>query len=264
MGEGFLDFWPADFHVIGKDIIRFHCIIWPALLKTLQLPLPKRIFSHGFISLKGEKISSTRGNILQPEELLKEYPADALRFYLFREIPFGYDGDFSLEGLKERYNQELANDWGNFVRRVEVMTNKYFGSIIPSPTTFSSLEQELISFSKEIWENATSHIEEFHFSLALQEIWKLVKRANQYIEETSPWTLHKNNDKERLSTAIYTTLELIRKIALLLFPFTPFSSSRVLEDLGCKEPLNWQEAGEWNKLTPGKKIALSPPLFSKK
>ena len=264
LGKEYQEFWPADFHVIGKDIIRFHCVIWPALLKTLNLPLPRRIFSHGFISLKGEKISSTRGNILQPQELLKEYPADAIRFYLFREIPFGQDGEFSLEGLRERYNQELANDWGNFVRRVEVMTNKYFDSAIPSPSSFSSLEHEVINFSKRVWGNTTSYMEEFLFSQALQEIWKLVKRANQYVEESSPWNLYKDNKKEKLSTVILTSLELIKKIALLLFPFVPFSSYRVLKDLGEEKKIKWEEAEGWNKITPGRKIILSPPLFLKK
>ena len=263
LGENFKDFWPPDYHIIGKDIIRFHCIIWPALLKALNLPLPKKIFSHGFINLKGEKVSSTKGNILQPKEILKEYPPDAVRFYLFREIPFGVDGDFSLEGLRERYNQELANDWGNLVRRVEIMTEKYFSSSIPELYYLSPIEKEIVNFSDKVWEKTSSFMENFEFSKAIHEIWKLVKRTNQYVEESAPWNIHKRGDKEKLSTVIYTALELLRKIALLLYPFTPFSSSSILRDINF-EKITWEEGGKWDRLPHGKKIHISPPLFLKK
>ncbi|MCD6522027.1 methionine--tRNA ligase [Candidatus Calescamantes bacterium] len=261
--SNFDKFWPADIHIIGKDIIRFHCLLWPALLKAVGLPLPHKVFIHGFINLEGEKISSTRGNILSPEELLKEYPPDALRFYLFREIPFGQDGDFSLKNLKERYNRELANDWGNLFRRTVIMLDKYLEGKIPSRQGFEGKDREIKSLSEKVFEKVTENMENLKFSQALIEIWKLVKRANQYVEENAPWKLYQIKDFKNLERVLYNTLEMIRVVAILLLPFLPFSSKKILEDLGV-EGSSWEEAKIWGKLPPRRKVPVSPPIFPRK
>ncbi len=263
--EKFKTFWPADVHFIGKDILRFHCVIWPALLKALDLPLPEKVFAHGFLTLRGMKISSTQGNIIEPLEILKEYPADVVRYYLFRDVAFGQDGDFSMEGMRERYNNELANDLGNLVRRAVTMIEKYFQWIIPSPGSYLALDKKLINLAKEVGENTEDFMENLNFSQALKEIWRLVKRTNQYVEEASPWRLHKEGDKERLSTSLYSILESLRIIATLLHPFMPSSTLRILEELGLEESwLSLEKTKEWGLLPSGKRVRKGPPLFPRK
>ncbi len=260
--ELFQDFWPADIHLIGKDIIRFHTLLWPALLKAVDLPLPRRIFSHGFLNLRGEKISSTRGNILSPEMLLKEFPADAIRFYLFREGNFGQDRDFSLENLTERYNRELANDWGNLFQRVCGMVARFLEGKLEGKGRMGAKEREISQLAQEVYRASTTFLEDLKFSQALGEIWKLVRRVNQYIEEKAPWKLFREGRKEEVETTLYTSLEGVRVAALLLYPFVPFSSSKILDTLGI--PGRWDEAREWGRLPLPLTVSLPSPIFPRK
>ncbi|MCD4814573.1 methionine--tRNA ligase [bacterium] len=259
----FEKYWPADIHVIGKDITRFHCVIWPAMLMSAKLPLPKRVFGHGFIYLKGEKISKTRGNVLDPMDMVKEYGVDPFRYVLIAANNFSGDGDFSEEEMVGRYNSDLANDMGNLLNRSLTMVEKYCGGRVPQIDQATN-KNVLREMADSLYENCAAHMERLDFSGALTLVWDLVKRANKYIEESSPWTLFKNQEQEKVDLVMYNLLEVLRLVACYIQPVMPGTTPRILEQLGDgspnRIPVFPEEAG-WGKLSAGQMIAKSGPLF---
>ncbi len=249
--EQFERYWPADAHVIGKDITRFHCLYWPAMLLSAGLPLPKQVAVHGFMTLEGQRISKTTGNIIDPVALVDEFGADAVRYYLTRNLSFASDGDFSLAGLVRHYNDELANDLGNLLNRVVSMVKRYRGSTIPKPGAAGPLEEEVQRLAAETRQRAAEAIEAWDLGAALGTIWAFVRRTNQYIEQNEPWKLARHQEQpeqdQRLNTVLYTAAEALRLQALLLAPYIPTSANRILAQLGL-EPVNsgaWVERGSW-------------------
>lgn len=252
----FKKIWPADVHLIGKDIIKFHCALWPAMLMSAGIDLPKQVFAHGFFTVDGEKMSKSLGNVIDPLEVIQEYDNDTLRYFLIREIRLGEDGDFSLKKLAERYDSELANDLGNLVHRVLSMTEKYFDGKIPAKAD---------GFLAGAWPAYQSAMEELRLHDALETTWKLVRQANQFIEQKQPWELSKIGEDKMLSETIYVLLETLRHIAWMLYPFTPLTAEKIFEKLGIDVPKEFSESAEqawvWGELEPGGIIEKGDTLF---
>jgi methionyl-tRNA synthetase len=267
-GVGFADdrprwetFWPCDVHVIGKDITRFHAIYWPAMLMAAGEALPKRIFAHGFINLKGEKLSKSAGIIVDPLELSDRFGADAVRYTLLREVPFDRDGDFSMEAFENRYNADLANDLGNLVNRTGNMIKRYFGGTVPPAGTLEELDLELISAGQSAVSAIDPLMEGLDFSNALVAIWAFISRANQYLERTSPWILARDEaQKPRLGTVLNTTAEAVRLIAYLVLPFMPATASGIASQMGFSLDAT-SEWPHWGSLPAGAQIGQVEPLF---
>jgi methionyl-tRNA synthetase len=257
-GEDFPRFWPADFHVIGKDITRFHAIIWPAMLMAAGLEVPRRVHAHGFLTLGGEKMSKTRGVFVDPAALVEQFGSDAVRYVLMAEVPFDRDGDFSMEVFVDRYNADLANDYGNLVSRTTKMVARYFDGLVPSPGPREPIDDELRSLAAEVAPQYESALEDLDISGALASARRLIGRANKYVEETAPWTLHKESSP-RLATVIHELLEALRVSTILLAPVVPRAAARVADDLG----INLQEpaAREWNLLRAGDPVKVGEILF---
>lgn len=249
--EKFARYWPADAHVIGKDITRFHCLYWPAMLLSADLPLPKQIAVHGFTTLEGQRISKTTGNTIDPVELVDAVGVDAVRYYLLRTLSFASDGDFSRAGLVQHYNNELGNDLGNLLNRVVSMIGRYRGGTIPTAHEKGALEEDVQRVAEEARRLAPVALNTWDISGALNIIWNLVRRANQYIEQSKPWELARLKEQpeqqERLDTVLYTAAEATRLCAVLLAPFIPSSSNRILAQLGLPaiEGAAWVEQGTW-------------------
>ena len=229
-------FWPADLHMVGKEIVRFHTIIWPALLMALDLPLPKKVYGHGWLLFDNDKMSKSKGNIVDPFFLADRYGVDAIRYYLLREIPFGSDGSYTNEALLTRTNADLVNDLGNLVSRTTAMVTQYFGATIPAPNKYTDLDKELIDLCESTLPKVRKFMDELSAPDALGEIFRIVQRANKYIDETMPWALYKNGDKERLATVMFVLSECIRFAATLLLPFVPTTSARIFQKLGVDTP----------------------------
>lgn len=230
--ELFKKFWPADVHIVGKEIIRFHTIIWPIILMALDLPLPKKIFGHGWLVINGEKISKSLGNYKDPREYIKDYGVDAVRYFSLREIPFGSDGNFSEESLITRTNSDLANIWGNLVNRTIGMINKYFNGTISNKNVRQDIDLPLIEGINNLKKDADEKIDNLQISKLLEEIFDCLRANNKYIDDTTPWTLAKDEtQKDRLETVLYNLLENIRITAILLQPFMPTSATKVLDYL---------------------------------
>ncbi len=247
-GAQFARYWPADVHVIGKDIVRFHCLYWPAMLMSADLPLPEQIAVHGFITLEGRKISKSTGNVISPVALVDEFGADAIRYYLLRNLSFASDSDFSRAGLVQRYNDELAKDLGNLLNRVVSMLKRYRQGAIPRPGTFGELELDLQRVAVEAREGAEKALESWEIGRAIESILSLVKRANQYLEQSEPWKLARTTEqKERLNTVLYSAAETLRLLAILLAPFIPTACEKILAQLGlpASKQGDWREAGTW-------------------
>ena len=224
------EFWPADVHFVGKEIVRFHSIIWPAMLMSLDLPLPKKVYGHGWLNFNGEKMSKSRGNVVDPYVLSERFGVDALRFFLLRTFPFGSDGNFTNELLIGTINTDLANTLGNLVSRTVAMNQKYFGGELAVGGAADALDDEIKALATEVVENYEKQMDAFQFSLALNEVFRLLDRANKYIDETTPWILAKSEDtKPRLLTVMKNLCECIRLSAILLTPFMPESSGKILD-----------------------------------
>lgn len=256
--EAYKKFWPADVHLVGKDIIKFHCALWPAMLMSAGLPLPKQVFAHGFFTINGEKMSKSLGNVIDPLHIANEYSNDTLRFFLMREIRLGEDGDFSEVRLAERYESDLANELGNLCHRVLTMTEKYFDGMVP----------ERAEGSLTAWPAYEAAMDELRLYDALEVIWSSVRAANQYIEQQQPWQLAKLEEKQQLSDTLYILLESLRHIAWMLVPFMPETARVMFEKLGLHAPEEFTESARerwvWGELEPGAKIEKGEPLFPRR
>lgn len=254
-------FWPCDVHLIGKDILRFHTVYWPTFLMAAGLPIPNRVFAHGWWTVEGQKMSKSLQNVVEPNMLIDKYGVDAVRYFLLREVPFGLDGDFSHQALVHRINSDLANDLGNLLNRSTAMLGKYFGGVLQEPGTETELDTAYREKTVAMVAQVDGFIEDLAFSRALQAIWEVISAGNKYIDETAPWTLAKDPaQKERLGTVMYYMLESQRIVYLLLSAFMPKTAEKGLCYLG------WHTAADdaalvWGGLKAGSSIAKAEALF---
>ena len=258
----FQKYWPADIHLVGKEIVRFHTIIWPALLMALDLPLPKQVFGHGWLLLEGGKMSKSKGNVVDPLVLVDLYGVDAIRYFLLREVPFGADGVFTNEALIQRINSDLANDLGNLVSRTAAMIEKYFGGTLPSERESTEFDRELEELAAATPLKTEECMETMQLNVALSHIWKLISRTNKYIDETAPWTLAKDEaSRGKLANVMYHLAESLRITAVLLVPFMPETSRTILGQLGMEETPDWDSAKQWGGLSADASMTKGEALF---
>lgn len=260
--EKFNKYWPCDVHLIGKEIMRFHAIIWPSILMALDLPLPKKIFGHGWILFDDDKMSKSKGNIVYAEPIIERYGMDALRYFMLREFTFGQDGNFTYTKMLNRINSDLVNDLGNLVSRTVAMCEKYFGGIVPAQTELTDIDNDLIETAVTTRDRVAELMDKLNFSMALEEIWKLVRRTNKYIDESTPWTLIKEGQEDRLKTVIYNLLESIRIISGLIKPFMKETSSKINEQIGYSD-YSYEDLTKFGLLKVGTKVCKGKNLFDR-
>ena len=256
-------YWPADVHFVGKEIVRFHSIIWPAMLMSMEMPLPKHVYGHGWLVMDGGKMSKSKGNVVDPYVLAEKFGVDALRFFLLRTFPFGSDGNFSNELLIQTINMDLANDLGNLVSRTTAMVEKYFGGTLPAERENSDADCDLKTMASTLRDRYETEMEHFQFQNALEQIFKTIQRANKYIDENAPWTLAKDQgNRARLATVMYNLLETIRICAVLLTPFIPDSAEKIFDQIGaCPCCRTWEKANVWGSLRPDVTVHKGEALF---
>jgi len=257
----FTEFWPADVHLIGKDILRFHAVYWPTFLMAAGLPLPRKVFAHGWWTVEGQKMSKSLQNVVEPNMLIDRYGVDAVRYFLMREVPFGLDGDFSHSAMIHRINSDLANDLGNLLNRSTAMINKYFGGVVQEPQQLTDTDQAFLAKTGSLPALLHSCMEDLAFSKGLQAIWEVISAGNKYIDETAPWALAKDpENKGRLATVMYCILESQRIIFHLLSPFMPETARKGLAYLGWDQPIS-EQGISWGGLQPGTTVMKAEPLF---
>lgn len=260
-------FWPADLHMMAKEIIRFHAIIWPAFLMALDLPLPKKVFGHGWLLFDSDKMSKSKGNVVDPFILCDRYSTDAVRYYILKDVSFGQDGNFTNEIFLKRINSDLTNDLGNLVNRVTAMTEQYFGGVLPqSNTSLNEFDQDLIAMAEGMLGKVTSNIDNLIIQDCMEEIWKVIRRANKYIDECTPWVLAKSEqDKPRLATVIYNLCETIRFVAVILQPFLTKVPNLIFEKIGVdKDNLKtFDSIKKFGLLKQGTKITKGEAIFKR-
>lgn len=262
-GELYNKYWPADVHIIGKDILRFHTIYWPIMLMALGEPLPKQVFGHPWLLFGTDKMSKSRGNVIYADDLIELLGVDPVRYYLLSEMPYVADGSITYETIIERYNSDLANNLGNLVNRTVAMSNKYFGGEIMPPTDKEAVDDELIGTALNTVAEVDKLINEFRISDTLEAIFNLARRSNKYIDETAPWVLAKDEDKKaRLGTVLYNLLESIRFISVLLSPFMPETSKKIQEQLNCTVT-DYDSLSQFGGLKAGEKVGMATPLFTR-
>lgn len=257
-------FWPANVHLVGKEIVRFHTIYWPIFLMALGLPLPHKVYAHGWLLMKDGKMSKSKGNVIDPNVLIERYGRDAIRYFLLRDVPFGQDGVFTPEALIERLNFDLANDLGNLVHRTVAMLHKFSGGVVPglSEATPSSRDEDLSNLARSTFHSVEEHLERLEFSMALSAIWTLVRRANKYIDESAPWVLHRAGDEARLHIVLHHMVEAIRVITILLQPFmTDFPKSVRAQFGWSDDAFAWAAAQDFGRHSVGNVVVEASPIF---